>query len=335
MQQALFELRPEYERTGQRTLVGIARLAAQSVPLEAKKQVEYLAIPTRSILNRCSSQRMPFEYTINPYRGCEFGCKYCYARYTHEYMELDGADFENRIFAKEHAAELLRAELRKIAPTEVAIGTATDPYQPAERRFEVTRALLRVLAEDARGFRFSLVTKSDFVTRDLDLLQEIGRRNRLQVSFTITTLNERLARALEPRAPRPELRLRALETLSQAGICTGVFAAPVLPGITDNPNDLEAIAREAAACGASHFLANPLFLTPAAQRQFFPFLEKEFPALVEKYREKYERRMFLRGEYPRRLKELVTRLRRKYDLSETPHDYPAEGLQGPSQGQLF
>ena len=128
-------------------LVGIARLAAEGPSLGAKTQVEYRSLPVRSILNRCDSSRVPFDYTINPYRGCEFGCKYCYARYTHEYMELDGGLFENRIYAKQRAAELLRAELKKAEGAEIAIGAATDPYQPAERYQQRLQKLVSRLRE--------------------------------------------------------------------------------------------------------------------------------------------------------------------------------------------
>src|SRR5579872_5301557 len=146
-------------------LVGIARLASQSETLEAKSRVTYFEIPTRSILNR-TKPSMPFQWTINPYRGCEFGCKYCYARYTHEFMEMDVYAFEDKIYAKSGVAELLRGELRRVHRRDgIAIGTATDPYQPAERRFGRTRAILQVFAKE-RGRRLGITTKSDLVTRD-------------------------------------------------------------------------------------------------------------------------------------------------------------------------
>ena len=315
--------------------MGIARLAAESPTVAAKTHVEYYALPTRSILNHCDSKRVPFNYTINPYRGCEFGCKYCYARYTHEYMELDVALFENRIYAKQRAGELLRAELKKAAGAEIAIGTATDPYQPAERRFGVTRQILEVIADQARGGRFSITTKSDLVVRDLGLLQQIARRNSIHVNVTITTPRAALARALEPRAPRPDLRLSAVRRLAEGGIWVGVFAAPVLPAITDNPKDLEAVARGASAAGARHFMASPLFLMPSAQKQFFPFLEKEFPHLAETYRKKYQRGAYLGSRYRQRLQEIVSRLRQKYGLLPGPRDYPAKARPAPAQADLF
>src|SRR5271163_2309313 len=210
-------------------LIGIARLASEGESLRQGHEVEYFTLPVRSLLNRCTGVRMPFTWTINPYRGCEFACKYCYARYTHEFMELrDGVDFEQKIFVKQHAAHLLRQELRKVKPgEEIAIGTATDPYQPAEKRFEITRAILEELARH-RGLKIGIVTKSNLVLRDIDVLKLIAENNSLIVHLTITTLEVDLARILEPRAPRPDLRLEAMQKLNQAGISAGVICAPVL-----------------------------------------------------------------------------------------------------------
>ena len=150
-------------------LVGIAKLAASSPLLEAKRRVEYRELPARSFITRCTAERMPFEWTINPYRGCEFGCKYCYARYTHEFMELrQPADFEEKIFAKVWDADAFRRELKKVRPGEsIAIGSATDPYQPAERRYGIMRKMLEIFAEK-RGYQVSITTKSDLVARDAE-----------------------------------------------------------------------------------------------------------------------------------------------------------------------
>jgi len=296
-------------------LVGIARLASQGESLRQGHEVEYFTLPARSLLNRCTGGRMPFTWTINPYRGCEFACKYCYARYTHEFMEMrDGADFEQKIYVKQHAAELLRQELRQVKPgEEIAIGTATDPYQPAERRFEVTRAILEEIARHT-GLELGIVTKSDLVLRDIDVLKKIARQNRLSVHVTITTLNTDLARRLEPRAPRPDLRLDAVRQLNQAGICAGVSCSPVLPGITDSPSNLDAVVQAAAAAGSQHIFANPLFLKPCSAAVFFPFLEKEFPQLVESYRQRYKDRAFLPKAFSQRLSQLMARLRQKYGI---------------------
>src|SRR5437016_1570054 len=269
-------------------LVGIARLAAEGESLRQGHDVEYFTLPVRSLLNRCTVARMPFTWTINPYRGCEFACKYCYARYTHEFMEMrDGVDFEQKIYVKQHAADLLRQELRRVKPgEEIAIGTATDPYQPAERRYVVTRAILEEFARH-EGLELGIVTKSNLVLRDIELLQQISRKNDISVHVTITTLNVDLARILEPRAPRPDLRMEAVRRLNQAGIDAGVSCSPVIPEITDSPRDLEAVVRATAEAGGKHIFANPLFLKPCSTAVFMPFLEKEFPRLAENYRRRY------------------------------------------------
>ncbi len=296
-------------------LVGIARLAAEGESLRQGHEVEYFTLQARSLLNRCTGVRMPFTWTINPYRGCEFACKYCYARYTHEFMEMrDGADFEQKIYVKQHAAELLRQELRRVKPgEEIAIGTATDPYQPAERRFEVTRAILEELGRH-QGLEIGLITKGNLILRDVELLKEVGRNNRLFVNLTITTLNVELARILEPRAPRPDLRMEVVRKLNDAGIATGVSCSPVIPGITDAPRDLEAVVRATAEAGGKHIFANPLFLKPCSAAVFLPFLEKEFPQLADGYRQRYKDRAFLPQTYGKRISQLMARLRQKYGI---------------------
>jgi DNA repair photolyase len=310
-------------------LVGIARLASDGESLRQGHDVEYFTLPVRSLLNRCTGVRMPFTWTINPYRGCEFACKYCYARYTHEFMELrDGVDFEQKIFVKQHAADLLRQELRQVKPgEEIAIGTATDPYQPAERRFEVTRAILEEFARH-RGLDLGIVTKSNLVLRDIELFQQIAKNNRLFVNITITTLNVDLARMLEPRAPRPDLRLEAMQKLNEEGIAAGVICAPVLPGITDSPRDLEALVKATAQAGGKYIFANSLFLKPCSAAVFLPFLEKEFPQLIESYRQRYKDRAFLSASYRKRLSQLMARLRQKHGIRSdydrySPRTHPA------------
>src|ERR1700757_3345053 len=164
-------------------LVGIARLASEGESIREGHDVEYLTLLAKSLLNRCVSKRaMPFTWTINPYRGCEFGCRYCYARYTHEFMEMrNGVEFEQKIYVKQHAAELLRQELRHVKwGEEIAIGTATDPYQPAERKYEVTRAILEEFARH-EGLELGIVTKSNLVLGDIELLQQIARNNDISV----------------------------------------------------------------------------------------------------------------------------------------------------------
>ena len=296
-------------------LIGIARLAAQGESIREGHNIEYFTLPTRSLLNRVISHRnLPFVWAINPYRGCEFACKYCYARYTHEFMEMSELDFERKIFVKQHAANLLRQELKKVKKAEeIAIGTATDPYQPAERRYEITRAILEEFARH-RGYELGIVTKSNLVVRDAELLRQISEHNQLFVNITITTVNTDLARILEPRAPRPDLRLEAVRQLNLAGVAAGIICAPVLPGITDAPRDLEALAAAAAQADAKYIFANPLFLKPCSSSIFLPFLEKEFPHLVASYRQRYEQKAFLPPAYGKRLSDLMKTLRDKYGI---------------------
>jgi DNA repair photolyase len=317
-------------------LVGIAKLASESELLEAKRRVQYFDLTTRRFIGRASGRKMPFEWTINPYRGCEFGCKYCYARFTHEFMELRESDqFEQQIYAKGFHAGSFRAELRKIPLRDgICLGTATDPYQPAERRFEVTRQILTVFAEEA-GRTLSVTTKSDLVARDVELLQRIGARNILHVFLTITTIDERLARWLEPYAPTPALRLQALKTLAESGIRVVVLSSPVLPLITDSKANLEGVAQAAAEAGAVYMLGGVLFLKPCAQKVFFPFLEERFPHLVRRYRERYERSAFLQGHYPDMVSKRIDEIRKKYGLTARPYDYHPEKLEEPAQMRLL
>jgi DNA repair photolyase len=296
-------------------LVGIAQLAANGMAIAEGHEVEYLSIENRSLLARCVSSRVPFAWMINPYRGCEFGCKYCYARYTHEFMELrEGLDFERKIYVKQHVAWLLRQELKQVRRGQsIAIGTATDPYQPAERKFGITRSILEEFALH-EGLSLGLVTKSNLVLRDLELLQAISAKNHLTIHITITTLRRDLARILEPRAPRPDLRLLAVKKLAQAGIRAGVNLAPVLPGINDSPADLESVVRAAAQAGARSVHAGPLFLKPCAAKVFLPFLAEKFPDLVSEYEKRYASRAFASAAYTQRIASLVKEYRVKHGI---------------------
>ncbi len=302
---------------GKSPLVGIAKLAAQGESLRQGHLVEYFTLPARSLLSRCTSPRVPFAWTINPYRGCEFACKYCYARYTHEFMEMrDGTDFERKIYVKQQAAWLLRHDLKKVKRgEEIAIGTATDPYQPAEKRFEITRGILEELALH-RGLEIGIVTKSNLIVRDAALLRKVAENNSLFVNLTITTLNAKLARVLEPRAPRPDLRLDAVHQLNAAGVNAGVICAPVLPGINDSPAALDALVRATKKAGGKNICANPLFLKPCSASVFLPFLEKEFPLLVEDYRKRFAERAFVSKAYSKRISDLMASLRKKHGIRQ-------------------
>lgn len=306
-------------------LTGIARLAASGALLAAKQRVTYRQLPTRRYINRCDSTRVPFAWTINPYRGCEFGCKYCYARYTHEFMQLrDGLAFETQIFAKQWNAAAFREELRRIPQKDwIAIGTATDPYQPAERRFGLTRQILRILSGE-RGRRLSLATKSDLVIRDIPLLAAIASSNILHVAVTVTTVDEKLARLLEPYAPRPGLRLRAVAELRKAGLQAGVMCSPILPGLNDSVKSLDAVAAAAAAAGAVSLSGNVLFLKPCARAVFLPFLDEQFPELAPGYRRRFESGDFLRGAYPKLIRERLAAVRARHRLADRFPDYVPE-----------
>jgi DNA repair photolyase len=312
-------------------LVGIARLAANSPCAETQRssleRPEYFLLPVRSILNRCDSKRVPFEWTINPYRGCEFACKYCYARYTHEYMELDGGEFEKKIFVKKDAAALLAKDMRKYSyesrssggmyPEHIAIGTATDPYQPAEREHRVTRGCLEELAK-REGLSISLITKSNQIVRDIDLFKKIAERSELSLNITVTTLRPRLARLLEPRAPRPDLRLAAVKQLREAGLAVGVSACPLIPGMTDRDGELEALAAAAKSAGAQWFFSNVLFLMPSSAKQFLPFVQEKFPKLAKQYENWYAKNGYAPEEYRRNMSRRVAKIRQEYGFVARP-----------------
>lgn len=306
-------------------LVGIAKLAAESPLIEAKQRVEYFEIETRSFVGRCSGTRMPFVWTVNPYRGCEFGCKYCYARYAHEFMELrDPEQFERKIYAKRFDAAAFRAELTKVkAGQSLWIGTATDPYQPAERRYGITRSILEVMAGE-RAMKIGITTKSDLIARDAELLRRISENNIVHVNLTITTTDEKLARLVEPLAPRPDLRLNALRTLARSGIGVTVLGNPVMPFLTDSEHNLDAVCSAAKEAGAVSFSAHALFLKPCSKAVFMPFIEQRFPQLKWKYLALFSRNAYLSGHYPEMLAARVSKIVARHGISPRHPSYIPE-----------
>jgi DNA repair photolyase len=290
--------------------------SAASAPLDSTGHLtQYRPVQSRSIISRVVSKRgMPFTHAINPYRGCEFACRYCYARYAHEFMELTPEDFEHKIFFKENAGWLVAQELAHLKPgTHIALGTATDPWQPIERRHRIARSIVEAFAR-SRGFSLGIVTKSTLILRDIDLLKEVARRHKLTVHLTVTTMDTALARIIEPRAPRPDLRIWTLQRLRGAGIRAGVLCSPVMPGITDSRKSIEAVARAAAEAGASFFAANPLFLKQCSLPTFFKFVEEHFPGQIEAYRQRYGTNAFVSKEYSGRIADLVAAICRQYKL---------------------
>jgi DNA repair photolyase len=320
----------------------LARTAAEA-PLDSTGCLtEYRPLKSHSVLNKTVSRRgLPFTHAINPYRGCEFACRYCYARYTHEFLELGTAEFERKIYFKENGPWLLEQELKRLKPgTEIALGTATDPYQPLERKLGITRSLLEVLAKHG-GFKLGIVTKSALVTRDTDVLQEVARVNQLTVSITVTTMDRNLARILEPRAPRPDLRIQAIRELRQAGIRAGALCSPLMPGITDMRSSIEAVARAAAEADAQFLFAGALFLKPCSLPTFFDFVREHFPQLISAYEKRYSASAFVSAEYRNRIRDLVESIREKYKLgsrylpnSEYQDVFPGKMPVGEAQSWL-
>jgi DNA repair photolyase len=253
----------------------------EAEPDENAPKTLYLRDPIRSVITSNDSPDVGFTYSINPYRGCEHGCIYCFARPTHEYLGFSaGLDFETKIVVKEDAPELLREELMspKWKPEVIAISGVTDPFQPIERKLQLTRRILAVLAE----FRnpTAIITKNHLVTRDIDILSELAKYNAISVAVSVTTLDPDLQNIMEPRTTTPQLRLAAIESLAKAGIPTTVMVAPVIPAITDHemPAILKA-AREAGATSAGFVVLRlPWAVAPLFER----WLEERFPDRKEK-----------------------------------------------------
>ncbi|GAB4124368.1 MAG: PA0069 family radical SAM protein [Sideroxydans sp.] len=247
---------------------------AEEAPSACKTTVTVERV--RTVLQKQDSPDLPFEYSLNPYRGCEHGCIYCYARPSHAYMNLSpGLDFESRLFAKPEAAQQLRAELAKPAYrcSPIALGVNTDSYQPIERDWRITRQILEVLAECRHPV--SLITKSALIERDLDLLADMARHNLVQVFISVTTLDAELARRLEPRAASPQRRLLTLRTLSAAGVPCGVMVAPVIPFLTDA--ELENVLQAACENGARTAAYALLRLPYELKELFKDWLEVHYP----------------------------------------------------------
>ncbi|HEV3313152.1 MAG TPA: radical SAM protein [Chloroflexota bacterium] len=278
---------------------------------------------------------MPFSWSINPYRGCRHACVYCYARPTHEYLGLDsGSEFQEVIFAKVNAPDVVRAELRRKGWRDetVIIGTATDPYQQAESRLRITRGILQVFRDC--GNPVGITTKSPMVLRDLDLLSGLAQVAEVSVCLTVTTLALRLWRLIEPTTSLPRKRLEAISTLRAHGVRVGVLLSPILPGLTDDLEHLEEVVAAASDAGADFLSANVLRLGPGISDYYLPFIEREFPRLAQSYEQLY-RGNYAPGYYTQTIMRRVDDLRLKYRLTgERPIAQPKRNVSHPSIRQL-
>jgi DNA repair photolyase len=251
--------------------------------------MEFLHVNARRIINEIPKASMlPFRWTINAYRGCSHACSFCFARPTHTYLDMNaGEDFERKIVVKVNAVERLRAELHpsRWAGEHIAMGTNTDPYQRCEGKYHLTRGVVEALAEHANPF--SILTKSTLILRDLDVLTEAAQRADVRANFSIGTLDEEVWRTSEPGTPHPRKRVEAVAKLNDAGIPTGVLVAPVLPGISDRPDQLEAVVEACVDAGAVSISPILLHLRPGVKEEYMPWLERTRPELLPMYDELY------------------------------------------------
>ncbi len=255
----------------------------------------FLEVDARTIINRVPYTRnFPFQYTINCYRGCSHACVYCFARSSHEYLGLSlGKDFDQKIVVKTNAVELTRAQTapRCWAGHAIAMGTNTDPYQPAEGKYRLTRGVVEVLLE--RSNPFSILTKSPLVLRDRHLLAEAACRAEITVSFSVGTLQSEIWKKSEPGTPHPRQRLEAVRKLKELGIPSGVLVAPLLPGISDSPRQVAEVMRACRDVGADFAAPIRLHLRPGVKEHYMGWLQEEFPELVGTYLKLYGNRSYL------------------------------------------
>ena len=286
------------DRGGQGALFADEELVERHVGRGEYRGLEFLHVNARRIVNEVpNASRMPFRYTINAYRGCSHACTYCFARPTHEYLGFDaGEDFERKLVVKVNAVERLRAELRspRWAGDHIAMGTNTDPYQRCEGRYHLTRGLVQVLGDAANPF--SILTKSTLILRDLDVLLAAAERASVRTNLSIGCLDEDVWKATEPGTPHPRRRVEAVARLNSAGIPCGVLVAPVLPGISDAPDQLAEVVRACVDAGAVSVTALPLHLRPGVREQFMASLATFRPDLVGDYERRYRRAYLPAGE---------------------------------------
>jgi len=289
-------------------------------------RVRYLESECKSALTRV--QGMPFQWSLNPYRGCSHGCPYCFARSYHSRMDRDpGAGFDREIEVKTNFANMLEHELRRPRDGSVALGTGTDPYQPGEGRFRITRKTLEVLAR--RPMPLSIITKGTLIVRDLDLLVTIARRVELRIWSSITTVDPPTARLIEPGAAPPAKRLEAIRRMRAAGLRAGVLIAPVVPGLTDSAASLRAVAIAAHGAGAVALGSRPLKLDPGTKDVFYAFVAAQFPELLPRYVARYGDGAQIDAEYLRVMEARIERASAGLQFHDEPQRFHA-----PDQLQL-
>jgi len=279
------------------------------------KDVEYREEPCRSALNRVRG--MPFEWSLNPYMGCAHQCTFCYVRaFELRADRPSDSRYGRSIRVKVNVADVLRAELARPSwrGDGVAVGAATDPYQPAEGRYRLTRACIEVFA--AASNPFSLITRGPMIVRDVDVLAEASRNAEVSVMFSVPTLDPEVWRTTEPGTAPPRQRLSALKRLVDAGIKAGVGMAPILPGLSDRPEQLEEVVKAAREAGATSIWANLLYLRPGTREHFLEALARDWPEELERYENLYDRRAYLKNEQTRPVKDTVGELRRRYGIAD-------------------
>lgn len=295
----------------------------------------YLEDTCKTALNRVPDEsRLPFRWTVNPYRGCSHSCHYCFARAYHAYLDLGvGDDFSSKIVVKTNVAEVLRRELGspRWSGETVAMGTATDPYQHCEGRYRLTRDVVGTLADF--GNPLSILTKSTLIVRDLDVFRRLGQVAGLTVSMSVATLDERVRRVVEPGTPPAAKRLEILARFSDAGIRTGVLVAPVLPGLTDNAEHLDEVLAACAAAGVRWASAIVLHVRPGIRDHFMPWMRRTYPWLYPRYVELYGRRAYAPRSYQTEVAERFARLRLRHGLGGGQGRPPSEPVSTP-RGQL-
>lgn len=293
-------------------------------------EAEVQEITCKSLLNRVDVPGFPFHWTLNPYRGCRHACRYCYARPTHEFWGMNaGVEFDQRVFAKVNAPEVLRRELRSPRWTgePIAIGTASDPYEPAEGQYQLTRRILGVLAE-ARN-PASLTTKGVLARRDADVLLELYDAADVQVIFSVGSVDETVWRRTEPGTPSPWARLEAMQYLVEQGVPAGVMMAPLLPGISDGEESINATVAAAVEHKAQFLSANLLFLKPGSKEWFMPLIREAYPHLTAGYQRLY-RQTYGERDYTQAVLGLVDDARRRWEL---PSVTAPKNLRAPRRQQ--